>query len=112
MRCSEAFLFNPDRCPGCMIAKARLGGVDYDVEDTCNYDSSQWGSCNRGTACNFLKLRGYLGSSYSDTVTVYVVGCGLKYSDCAEAERTLESQVDGLSISYCTANDFPEEWDL
>lgn len=110
--CTEQFLFNPDKCPGCMIAKARLGGVDYDVEDTCNYDSSQWHTCNRGTPCNFLKLSGYIGSNNSDRVTVYVLGCGLKYSDCREAERSLESSVDGLRISYCTTNDFPDDWNL
>jgi len=111
-RCTEAYLFNPDKCPGCLIAKATIGGVDYDVEDTCTYDSSQWGSCNRGTACNFLKIRGYLDNNYSDTVTIYVLGCGLKYSDCREVESNLESSIPGLRISRCSAYDFPDDWDI
>ena len=111
MQCTESYLFNPDKCPGCMITQARISGVEYTAEDTCNYDSSQWHSCNRGVSCNFLKLTGRLTStsSYSDTVTAYILGCGLDYSDCRVAENALNT-VPGLTISRCSDGEFPKEW--
>ena len=105
--CTESDLFSPEKCPGCMITQARISGVDYTVEDTCNYDSSQWHSCDRGVSCNFLTLTGRLTStsSYSDTVTANIFGCGLDSSDCRAAEDALNT-MPGLTISSCSDGEF------
>ncbi|KAL5246709.1 hypothetical protein ACHWQZ_G018802 [Mnemiopsis leidyi] len=109
--CKESYVFQPDKCPSCMVFEAHLEGQPTHVESSCSNDTTQWTTCARGTSCNLLDLSGRIENDHSENIgstKINMMGCGLGWLDCYTLERNYADSRSGIKITSCISKDFGE----